>query len=112
MHKRRHTVKLDGRRVAIDGKEIDLTGLRPIDLMLAALAYGIGIRYIDKTGEPYEMECEVDGYNVTCRAKCRRGGEMPNIPNPHERPTKTPVHEGIKFLFHKHNDTALAVRGP
>jgi len=70
MHKRRHTVKLDGRRVAIDGKEIDLTGLRPIDLMLAALAYGIGIRYIDKTGEPYEMECEVDGYNVTCRAKC------------------------------------------
>jgi hypothetical protein len=56
--------------VAIDGKEIDLTGLRPIDLMLAALAYGIGIRYIDKTGEPYEMECEVDGYNVTCRAKC------------------------------------------
>jgi hypothetical protein len=44
MHKRRHTVKLDGRRMAIDGKEIDLTGLRPIDLMLAALAYGIGIR--------------------------------------------------------------------
>lgn len=70
MHKRRHTVKLDGRRVAIDGKEIDLTDLRPIDLMLAALAYGIGIRYIDKTREPYEMECEVDGYNVTCRAKC------------------------------------------
>jgi hypothetical protein len=30
--------------MAIDGKEIDLTGLRPIDLMLAALAYGIGIR--------------------------------------------------------------------
>jgi hypothetical protein len=56
--------------VAIDGKEIDLTGLRPIDLMLAALAYGIGIRYIDKTGKPYEIECEVDGYNVTCRVKC------------------------------------------
>jgi hypothetical protein len=70
MHKRRHKIKLDGMRVVVDGREIEIAGLRPVDLMLAALAYGIGIRYIDKTGEPYELECEIDGYNITCRAKC------------------------------------------
>ncbi len=70
MHKRRYKIRLEQRRVIIDGKEIDLTGLRPIDLLLAALTYGVGIRYMDKTGEPYEAECEIDGYNIVCRAKC------------------------------------------
>ncbi|MEM0484337.1 MAG: hypothetical protein QW434_06540 [Pyrobaculum sp.] len=39
----------------VGDREIDITGLRPIDLMLAALAYGIGIRYIDMEGRPFEM---------------------------------------------------------
>ena len=25
---------------------------------------------MDKTGEPYEAECEIDGYNIVCKAKC------------------------------------------
>lgn len=70
MHKRSHKIRLEQGRVIIDGKEINLTTLRPIDLLLAALAYGVGIRHMDKTGEPYEVECEIDGYNIVCKAKC------------------------------------------
>lgn len=72
MHKGSHTVKIKvtNHKVIINGKEIDVQGIRPIDLLLAAVAYGIGIRYIDKTGEPYEMECRVEGYEIVCDAKC------------------------------------------
>jgi len=75
MHKRRHKIRLEPGRVIVDGKEINLTTLRPIDLLLAALTYGVGIRHMDKTGEPYEVECEIDGYNIVCKAKCSREEE-------------------------------------
>jgi len=72
MHKRGHTLKVQftGDKVVVGDREIDVRGARPIDLMLAALAYGIGARYIDATGEPFEMECHIDGYQITCMAKC------------------------------------------
>jgi len=72
MHKGGHTLKVQftGNRVVIGDREIDVRETRPIDLMLAALAYGIGARYIDATGEPFEMECYIDGYQITCMAKC------------------------------------------
>jgi hypothetical protein len=70
MHKRRHKITVTPTSVKIDDKEIQVGGLRPVDLLLAALAYGVGIRYIDKTGQPYEMECEVEGYEIRCLAPC------------------------------------------
>lgn len=72
MHKRGNSIKIlaTPERVIVGDREIDITGLRPIDLMLAALAYGIGIRYIDMEGRPFEMECEIEGYEIKCKAKC------------------------------------------
>ncbi|MFN3804197.1 MAG: hypothetical protein ACK4SY_03995 [Pyrobaculum sp.] len=56
--------------ITIDGRRIEIGGLRPVELMLAALAYGVGIRYVDKTGEAYQMECRIDGRQIVCRARC------------------------------------------
>ncbi|ACB39034.1 hypothetical protein [Pyrobaculum neutrophilum] len=70
MHKRSYKARVAGGKVTVNGKEIDVTQLTPAELLLAALAYGVGIRYIDKTGEPYELECEIDGYTITCTARC------------------------------------------
>lgn len=70
MHKRRHKITVTPTLVKVDDMEIPVGELRPIDLLLAALAYGVGIRYIDKTGQPYEMECEVEGYEIRCVAPC------------------------------------------
>ncbi|MEZ0319152.1 MAG: hypothetical protein ABWK05_04050 [Pyrobaculum sp.] len=38
--------------------------------MIAALAYGVGIRYVDKTGQPYEIECEIERGQIKCYAPC------------------------------------------
>ncbi|MCY0890867.1 MAG: hypothetical protein OWQ51_07800 [Pyrobaculum arsenaticum] len=57
-------------KVQIGDKTIYVDNLRPVELLLAALAYGIGIRYIDKTGEAFEMQCEVEGYQIKCEANC------------------------------------------
>lgn len=69
MYKRSYTLRVDRDKVVINEKEIGLD-LKPIELLLAALAYGVGIRHVDKTGKPYEIKCEVDGYNIICKAKC------------------------------------------
>lgn len=72
MHKRGNTIKaiVTQEKVVVGDLEIDVKSVKPVELMLAALAYGIGIRYVDKTGQPYEIECEVEGYEVRCRAPC------------------------------------------
>ncbi len=56
--------------ITIGDTTIETKGLRPVELMLAALAYGVGVRYVDKTGEPYRLECQIDGYQIVCVAKC------------------------------------------
>ncbi|MEM1663609.1 MAG: hypothetical protein QXY12_05320 [Pyrobaculum sp.] len=72
MHKRSYKLNIvnTGDRIYIGDREIDISNVKPVDLLLAALAYGVGIRYIDKTGEEFRMECEVENYRIKCRAKC------------------------------------------
>ncbi len=57
--------------VEVDGAMIKVSDLRPIDYLLIALAYGLGVRYIDKynTNE-YVLNCEIINDKLRCSANC------------------------------------------
>ncbi|WP_243669115.1 hypothetical protein [Vulcanisaeta sp. JCM 16161] len=45
--------------VDVDGSVTKVSNLRPIDYLLIALAYGLGVRYIDRYGvNEYVINCE------------------------------------------------------
>lgn len=57
--------------VYINGSVIKVDGLRPIDYLLIALAYGLGVRYIDKYGgNEYIINCEIVDDELRCKARC------------------------------------------
>jgi hypothetical protein len=69
------TVKLrreDGEYVIdIDGRVVRIGDLRPIDFLLIALAYGLGVRYLDKYGlSEYVISCEIENNNLRCTSPC------------------------------------------
>ncbi|MFB6490562.1 MAG: hypothetical protein TU35_004840 [Thermoproteus sp. AZ2] len=59
----------------VNGKPVP-PGLKPIELLVAALAYGVGARHIDLGAEEYEVVCDVEGDSVVCRAPCAGIEEM------------------------------------
>ena len=45
--------------------------LRPIDFLLIALAYGLGVGYLDKYGlGEYVISCEIENNNLRCISPC------------------------------------------
>ncbi|MGC9153561.1 MAG: hypothetical protein ACP5GY_07510 [Vulcanisaeta sp.] len=57
--------------VSIEDKVIKVSGLRPIDYLLIAIAYGLGVRYLDKYGvRDFTIECEMRNDALNCRSAC------------------------------------------
>lgn len=55
--------------VFVDGRRVP-EGFSPIELLVAALAYGVGAKSFDAGAEMYEIECFVDGDDILCRGTC------------------------------------------
>ncbi|MEL9990261.1 MAG: hypothetical protein QXP98_02090 [Thermoproteus sp.] len=53
----------------VNGKKVP-DGFTPVELLVAALAYGVGVRQSDLGAESYEVECVVEGEDIRCRGKC------------------------------------------
>ncbi|WP_054858061.1 hypothetical protein [Vulcanisaeta sp. JCM 16159] len=57
--------------VDIKDSMIKVSGLRPIDYLLIALVYGLGIRYIDKYGgDECVIDCEIVNEELRCKTYC------------------------------------------
>lgn len=65
----RITAKYSREGLYVNGKPIP-PGFTPIELLIAALAYGVGARHVDLGAEEYEVECDVEGASVICKASC------------------------------------------
>ncbi|CCC80784.1 hypothetical protein [Thermoproteus tenax] len=55
-------------RLVVNNKEVP-TSLSPLELLVAALAYGVGVKNADTVGDVV-VSCEVQGYRVACRGPC------------------------------------------
>ncbi|MEZ0248519.1 MAG: hypothetical protein ABWJ97_04535 [Thermoproteus sp.] len=53
----------------VNGKKVP-DGFTPVELLAAALAYGVGAKQSDLGVESYEIECVVEGGEIRCRGKC------------------------------------------
>ncbi|MGC8606044.1 MAG: hypothetical protein ACP5GZ_01175 [Vulcanisaeta sp.] len=57
--------------VEVNGITIKVNELRPIDYLLIALVYGLGVRYIDKYGvDEHIINCEIINDEIKCSAYC------------------------------------------
>ncbi|MFP3292175.1 MAG: hypothetical protein RXO30_06925 [Thermoproteus sp.] len=61
--------KYSGGDLLVDGRKMP-EGFTPIELLVAALAYGVGTKYADAGLGDYEVECSVEGDEVRCRGRC------------------------------------------
>ncbi|BDR91285.1 hypothetical protein [Vulcanisaeta souniana] len=57
--------------VEVNGITIKVNGTRPIDYLLVALVYGLGVRFIDKYGvDEYVINCEIANDELRCDVNC------------------------------------------
>lgn len=53
----------------VDGRPLP-AGFTPLELLVAALTYGVGARHVDAGADQYAVECEVEGDVVKCSGRC------------------------------------------
>ncbi|MGC8582814.1 MAG: hypothetical protein ACP5KY_07335 [Thermoproteus sp.] len=66
---RRISARYSREGLFVEGKKIP-EGFSPIELLAAAVAYGVGSKYMDAGLGGYEIECLVEGDEVRCRGRC------------------------------------------
>lgn len=57
--------------VEINGRVVEVNGLGPADFLLIGLAYGLGVRFMEKfNSNEYSIRCEISDGGIVCEGPC------------------------------------------